>query len=74
MNIRVLSEKVLRNLTPLSTSHLCEFEFTADTVIKSKYRTKINVVKEMRVAVSSLILRFKKICSHFKANPSHYIY
>jgi hypothetical protein len=37
----------------------------------SKYRAKINVEEEMRVAVSSLIPRFEKMCSKQQAHPSH---
>jgi hypothetical protein len=38
-------------------------------VIKSKYRSKINVEQEMRVAVSSLIPRFEKMCGDHQAPP-----
>jgi hypothetical protein len=37
----------------------------------SKYRAKINMEQEMRVAVSSLIPRFEKMCSEQQAHPSH---
>ncbi|KAL4153497.1 hypothetical protein QTP88_001330 [Uroleucon formosanum] len=67
----LVCEKALRVLIPFSTSYLCEAGFSAVAVIKSKYRSKINVEKEMRVAVSSLIPRFEKICSDVQAHPSH---
>nr|CAH7768867.1 unnamed protein product [Callosobruchus chinensis] len=51
--------KALRILIPFATSYLCEAGFSAVAVIKSKYRSKINVEQEMRVAVSSLIPRFE---------------
>jgi hypothetical protein len=43
---------------------------TIKAVIKSKYRAKINVEKEMRVALSNLIPRFEKMCSDLQAHPS----
>ena len=46
-------------------------EFSTFTVMKSKYRSKINVEKEMRVAVSSLIPRFEKMCGDKQVRPSH---
>ncbi|VVC25872.1 Hypothetical protein CINCED_3A012173 [Cinara cedri] len=67
----LVCEKALRVLIPFSTSYLCEAGFSAVAVIKSKYRSKINVEKEMRLAVSSLIPRFEKLCSDVQAHPSH---
>nr|CAH7734517.1 unnamed protein product [Callosobruchus chinensis] len=58
-----LSLKALRILTLFATSYLCKAGFSAVAAIKSKYRSKINVEQEMRVAVSSLIPRFEKMCA-----------
>jgi hypothetical protein len=49
----VLSAKTLVVLIPFATSYLCEAEFSAVAVLKSKCHVKINVEQEMRVAVSS---------------------
>jgi hypothetical protein len=67
----LLSDKAQRILIPFATSYLCEAGFSAVAVIKSKYRTKIKVEKEMRVAVSNLIPRFEKMCSDLEAHSSH---
>lgn len=67
----LLSDKAQRILITFATSYLCEAGFSAVAVIKSKYRAKINVEQEMRVAVSSLIQRFEKIFSEQQAHPSH---
>ncbi len=67
----ILSAKAMRVLIPFATSYLCEAGFSAVAVIKSKYRSKINVEKEMRVAVSSFIPRFEQLCSEQQAHPSH---
>jgi hypothetical protein len=45
----------MRIFIPFATTYLCEAGFSAVAVIKNKYRSKINVEQEMRVAVSSLI-------------------
>jgi hypothetical protein len=47
-----LATKALKNLTPFATSYLCETRFSALAVIKTKYRSKVNVEKEMRIAIS----------------------
>lgn len=67
----LLSCKALRILIPFATSYLCEAGFSAVAVIKSKYRSKINVEQEMRVAISNFIPRFEKLCSEQQAHPSH---
>ena len=61
--------KVLRVLVPFATPYLCEYDFSAVAVIKSKYRNKIDIEREMRVAISYIALCFDKIdqqahCSH----------
>jgi hypothetical protein len=66
-----ISSKAIRIIIPLATSYLCEAGFSALAAIKSKYRSKINVEQEMRVAVSSLIPRFEKMCGDHQAHPSH---
>ncbi|GIY52663.1 hypothetical protein CEXT_140911 [Caerostris extrusa] len=43
-----------------------ETGFLVDAELKSKYRAKLNLIKEMRVAMSSLIPRFKKMCSDLR--------
>ena len=61
--------KALRVLVPFATSYLFEAGFSAVAVIKSKYRNKIDIEREMRVAISNITPRFDKIeqqahCSH----------
>jgi hypothetical protein len=56
---------------PSATSYSCEAGFSAAAVMTSEHRAKINVQKEMRVAVSSLIPRFEKMCGDQQVHPSH---
>ncbi|XP_076329948.1 uncharacterized protein LOC143235595 [Tachypleus tridentatus] len=58
-----LSAKAKRILIPFATSYLCEADFVAVAVIKSKYSAKINVEHKMKVAVTNLIPRFQELCS-----------
>jgi hypothetical protein len=51
----LISGKAQRILIPFVTYYLCEAGFSAVAVVKSKYCAKINVEKEMRVAISSYI-------------------
>jgi hypothetical protein len=67
----LVSGKAQRILIPFATSYLCKAGFLAVAVIQSKYRVKINVEKEIRVAVSSLIPRFEKMCGDQQAHQSH---
>ena len=63
--------KALRVLVPFATSHLCEAGFSAVAVIKSKYRSKIDIERDMRVAISSIAPRFNKMCEEQQAHCSH---
>ncbi|XP_008186759.1 zinc finger BED domain-containing protein 5-like [Acyrthosiphon pisum] len=65
------SIKALRILIPFATSYLCEAGFSVVAVLKSKYRSKLNVEKEMRVAVTTLIPNFEKLINEKQAHCSH---
>ena len=62
--------KALRVLVPFATSYLCEAGFSA-VVIKSKYRNKIDIERDMRVAISNIAPRFNKMCLQQQAHCSH---
>lgn len=66
-----VGNKALRVLIPFVTSYLCEVGFSALAVIKTKYRSRLNVEKEMRVAVSNLVPRFEELVMKKQAHPSH---
>ena len=62
-----LMEKALQMIIPFATSYLCEAGFSAMAVIKTKYRTRINVERNIRVAVSKIppsLMNFAKINQH----------
>lgn len=69
-----ISERVLSILLPFSTTYLCEQGFSALTNIKSKTRERLtdtSVENEMRVCLSQICPRIKKICSESQAHISH---
>ncbi|QQP52189.1 Uncharacterized protein FKW44_004247 [Caligus rogercresseyi] len=49
----------------------CQIGFSAVTSIKTKYRSKLDIENELRVAISKLQPRFYKICSMKQAHISH---
>jgi len=63
--------KALRVLVSFATSCLCEAGFSAVAVIKSKYRSKIDIERGMRVAISIIAPRFDKMCIEQQAHCSH---
>ncbi|VVC29319.1 Ribonuclease H-like domain [Cinara cedri] len=54
-----VSNKALGILIPFATSYLCEAGFSAVAELKSKYRSRLNMEKEMRVAVTTSVPNFK---------------
>ena len=66
-----LTKKALRVLVPCVTSYLCKAGFSAMAIIKTKYRSRIDVEREMRVAVSKILPRFHNLCKNKQAHTSH---
>ena len=66
-----LTKKALRILVPFATSYFCEAGFSAMAVIKTKYRSRKDVEREMRVAVSKILPRFHDLCKNKQAHTSH---
>ncbi|XP_024145995.1 zinc finger BED domain-containing protein 5 [Oryzias melastigma] len=67
----LLGKRALATLLPFATSYLCEIGFSAVASIKTKYRSKLDIENELRVAVSQLQPRFEKICIMKQAHTSH---
>lgn len=66
-----LTSKALEILLPFVTSYLCETGFSAVAVLKTKYRSRLIIEKELRTAISSITPRFEKICSKKQPQISH---
>ena len=66
-----IAKSALRILIPFATSYLCEAGFSAVAVIKTKYRSKINVERELRLAISDIQPRYDRLCARKQAHVSH---
>ncbi len=66
-----LSKAAMDVLMPFCTTYLCENTFSALTYIKNKYRSRLNVEDDLRVAVSKINPRMDLLCSKHCAHPSH---
>ena len=53
-----LTKKALQVLVPFTMLYLCEAGFSAMAVIKTRYRSQIDIERETRVAVSKILPRF----------------
>ena len=63
--------KALCVLVPFATSYLCKGCFSAVAAIKSKYRNRMDIECEMRVAISNISPQFDKMCIEQQAHCSH---
>ncbi|CAJ1059684.1 zinc finger BED domain-containing protein 5-like [Xyrichtys novacula] len=50
----LIGQRAVGILLPFATSYLCEIDFSAVASLKTKYRSRLNIEHELRVAVSSL--------------------
>ncbi|GFV84333.1 zinc finger BED domain-containing protein 5 [Trichonephila clavipes] len=66
-----LKTKAFRILIPFSTSYLCETGFSAVAALKTKYRSQLNIEKELRVSISNIKPSFENLCSARQAHGSH---
>ena len=67
-----ISEMALNVLLPFSSRHLCETTFSALTLIKSKYRSKLkNVENVSRPAESNIAPKLNLLSSKNQAHSSH---
>ena len=66
-----LKKKGLRMFFLFATSYLCKAGLSAMAVINSKYRSRINVEREVRGAVSKIFPRFEERCKNKQAHTSY---
>ncbi|GFW86681.1 zinc finger BED domain-containing protein 5 [Trichonephila clavipes] len=63
--------KTKANTFAFSTSYLCETGFSAVAALKTKYRSQLNIEKELRVSISNIKPSFENLCSARQAHGSH---
>jgi hypothetical protein len=66
-----LGKKTTNILLPFTTSYLCETGFSGVAVLKTKYRSMLNIESDLRVAISRLQPRYEKLCCKKQPHPSH---
>ncbi|XP_042858681.1 zinc finger BED domain-containing protein 5-like [Penaeus japonicus] len=67
----VLSKAAMDVLIPFGSTYLCEKTFSALTYIKNKYRSRLWVEDDLRVAISGIKPRMELLCSKKQAQVSH---
>lgn len=67
----LIGQKAVEILLPCATSYLCETGFSAVASLKTKYRSRLNIENDLRVAISKLQPSFEQICSEKQAHCSH---
>ena len=65
-----LSAAAMNVLFPFGTTYLCKMTFSALSYIKNKYRSRLEVEDDLRVAVSHIKPRIGLLCSKHKAHTS----
>jgi hypothetical protein len=68
----VKPDRAIRALSGLSI-YLCEKTFSAVVAIKSKYRSRLQLQSDLRVAVSAIQPRMSHLVSNMQAHPSHLV-
>ncbi|XP_025422537.1 zinc finger BED domain-containing protein 5-like [Sipha flava] len=66
-----LSKQAISILLPFASTYLCETAFSTLTIIKNKYRSRLNIEADIRVAVSNIKPNIKSIMSKMQAQVSH---
>ncbi|CAH1113878.1 unnamed protein product [Psylliodes chrysocephalus] len=66
-----LKTRAIRILLPFSTSRLCEDGFSVMAALKTKYRYRLNIDEEFRVAICNIKPSFEKFCYARQAQGSH---
>jgi len=67
----LFSAEAISYLLHFAPTYLCETSFSALTYLKNKYRTKLNVENDLRLALTNITPRIDSICETKQAHPSH---
>ena len=66
-----ISHHAIDQLLHFPTTYLCELAFSTLVYMKNKTRSRLSVEQDLRVALSSVPPRIKKICAPRQAHVSH---
>ncbi|KAJ3589190.1 hypothetical protein NHX12_010037, partial [Muraenolepis orangiensis] len=62
-----ITESAIKVLLQFPTSYLCELAFSSLAYVKNKTRTRLSVEQDLRVALSTIPPRIKRLCSQKQA-------
>ena len=62
-----LSKFVIKQLIPFATTYLCEADFSAMSVLKTKKRNRLDVEDDMRLCLCNVTQRFQKLADKYAA-------
>ncbi|XP_067303616.1 zinc finger BED domain-containing protein 5-like [Pseudorasbora parva] len=68
---RELSGVAMDVLLPFGSTYLCEQTFSTVTYMKNKYRSRLDVEDDLRVAVSNIRPQITLLCTEKQVHPSH---
>ena len=66
-----LAKMALKVLIPFATTYECEADFSTLLHIKTKYRNRLDVTKNMRVALSKTSPKIDELIAAKQVHPSH---
>ncbi len=66
-----LAKRAVKTLMPFATTYLCESGFSALTSMKTKYRARLCVEKDLRLRLSQIQPNIAELCASSHAHPSH---
>lgn len=66
-----ISLSALKVLAPYGSSYLCEAGLSALVCMKSKHRSRLDIISEMRCALSTTAPHFQRLQGGVQAHPSH---
>ena len=66
-----LCKQAATALLPFPTTYLCESDFSTLTMIKTKYRNRLQSEDDIRCALATIILEFDKLVKQVQGQGSH---
>ena len=67
----ILEREALKALLPFATTYLCEASFSALTVMKTKYRNRLQPEDDLRCSLSSKSPRFEELIKTIQGQGYH---